>query len=220
MTIWVAANTPEAKELIKIRETLGLTIREFAKRVDEPEARYKNYEYGLTKKVPMRVLNKARFLIDGKPMGMTKVSLVFGEMAKVPIVGNVSAGFGNTNVDIVEDEAWVPMSLQKLGGIGYVVDGESMMPSLQPGDVAIFRQMHQPYARFTYLVRTEDAEYRCKNLEWKNNEWTLVSLNPNFRDEPLGGGQLLGMLIGWYRSIGKYEKLEADPDGLRLDAPV
>ena len=148
--------------------------------------------------------------------GARPVSLVFGEMGKIPIIGTVAAGDGNTNVDYQEDEAWVTMSLQKLGGIGYVVDGESMMPALQPGDVAIFREMHQPYARFTYLVKTENAEFRVKNLEWKNDQWTLVSLNPNFRDEPLGTGQLLGLLIGWYRTVGRRETIDSNPDGLLL----
>lgn len=209
---------PDSNEVLRNwREAKKLKQREAADLLGLSRAYYANLEYGQS--IPDRVMDQLKKLGYGDQSSneMKRVSLLFGDMAPIPIAGNVSAGDGNTNVDVDEQSIWVPMSLQKLGGIGYVVDGESMMPALQPGDVAVFREMHQPYARFTYLVKTEDAEYRCKNLEWRDNQWTLVSLNPNFRDEPLGSGQLLGMLIGWYRSIGKYEKLEANPDGLRLE---
>jgi len=208
----------EPNEVLRAwREAKRLKQREAADMLGLSRAYYANLEYGQS--IPERVMDELKKLGygDDDPDDMKRVSILFGNMARVPVVGHVSAGDGNTNVDTDEGQIWVPMSLQRLGGIGYVVSGESMMPALQPGDIAVFREMHQPYAKFTYLVKTEDAEYRCKNLEWKNNQWTLVSLNPNFRDEPLGSGQLLGLLIGWYRSIGKYEKLEANPDGLRID---
>lgn len=151
-----------------------------------------------------------------------RVSIVFGPMAKVPVVGRVAAGDGETNVDPDEYDVWVPSSLQQIGGIGYVIDGDSMMPCLESGDIALFRKMSDARNGFTFLLKKE-GQFRCKNISWKNGGWVLESLNPDksrYPDEPLGSWQILGILVGWYRSIGSYEKLEANPHGLKLEIPI
>ena len=150
--MYLMADTNE--QLRSWREGRRLKQREAADLLGLSRAYYANLEYGQS--IPDRVMGQLKKLGYGKtgePQDMKRVSLVFGEMGRVPIVGNVSAGHGTYNVDHIEDEAWVPMTLQKLGGIGYVVDGESMMPALQPGDVAVFRKYSQPITRFTYLVK-------------------------------------------------------------------
>ena len=215
------------EELYQWRKSQRLTQEEAARLLDVSRGYYATLEaahQAISKQVRRKLdeIPHQREHNRFEPGGtqMRKASLLFGEMARIQVVGKASAGEGHHNVDPDEEPIWVPMTLQRLGGIGYVVDGESMMPALQPGDVAVFREMTTPYPRFTYLVRSEQGEYRCKNLEWKNNEWTLVSLNPKYTDEPLASHQLIGLLIGWYRSVGKYEKLEANPDGLRLEGPI
>jgi SOS-response transcriptional repressor LexA len=185
---------------------------------------YANLEYG--QHIPERLIDQLKKLgyeeepqsaSDGRP-----VSLLFGEMAALPVVGSVSAGPGASNVDPDLDSVYVPMSLRQIGGVGYVIDGDSMMPALQPGDIALFKETYQPRNGFTFLLKC-DGEYRCKNIIWHLNEWVMMSLNPNkerYPDEKLNEWQIMGILVGWYRSVGSYEKLEADPHGLRLDGPV
>jgi len=186
---------------------------------------YANLEYG--QHIPSRLIDELRKLgydsahsedeKDGRP-----VSLLFGEMAALPVVGSVSAGPGLSNVDADQGEVWVPMSLRQIGGVGYVIDGDSMMPALQPGDIALFKETYQPRNGFTFLLKN-DGEFRCKNISWHQGEWVMHSLNPNkerYPDQSLLDWQILGILVGWYRSVGSYEKLEADPHGLRLDGPV
>ena len=221
----VAANTPtpEALELQAIMAKLKVrSVNEFAEMLGVAGTTYRNYHYSVTKKVPLEVMTTARSLVSS-PAPPTndghRVSLIFGPMARVPIVGTVSAGPGVTNVDSESDSVYVPMSLQQIGGIGYVIDGDSMMPALQPGDVALFRETYQPRNGFTFLIK-KDGEHRCKNIIWQSGEWVMQSLNNRYAVEPLHDWQILGMLVGWYRSIGSYEKLEADPNGLRLDSPV
>ena len=211
------------EKLYRWRQNQRITQQEAADKLGVTRSHYTKMETGV-QGIPEKTMDELKKLgyesLQNFDIGLKRASLLFGDMAKIKVVGTVSAGPGDTSVDYVEDDAWVPMSLQKLGGIGYVVDGESMMPALQPGDVAIFREVRQPYANYTFLVKNDQGEYRCKNIEWKNNRWTLVSLNPEYPDEPLNSWQILGLLIGWYRNRGKYEKLEADPDGLRLDQPI
>ena len=211
---------PTAEQLKAIRKQLRMTQEELATELGITRIRWSRYEYGLSK-IPDEIEAKLTKLHDLSPFAaseMRPASLIFGEMAEIPVAGFASAGPGETNVDTDLEPIRVPSSLVNLGSIGFVIDGESMMPALQPGDVAVFNANNTPRRGFTFLVRTPEHEYRCKNLEWKNNEWTLVSLNRSYPDEMLGSSQVLGILVGWYRTIGTYEKLEADPHGLRLDA--
>jgi SOS-response transcriptional repressor LexA len=186
---------------------------------------YANLEYG--QHMPQRVADQLQALgydpnSDLSESEMRPVSLLFGQMASLPVVGTVSAGPGTSNVDAEQDEVWVPMSLRQIGGVGYVIDGDSMMPALQPGDIALFKETYQPRHGFTFLLKKE-GEYRCKNVGWRSGEWVMQSLNSNkdrYPDLSLLDWQIIGILVGWYRSVGSYEKLEADPHGLRLEGPV
>lgn len=211
---------PTAEQLKAIRKRLRLTQEEIASMIGISRIRWSRYEYGHSR-IPEELAAKVLEIdAGGTYFGggeLRPTSLLFGTMATIPVVGRVAAGSGETNVDSDNLPILVPQSLANLGGIGFVIDGESMMPALQPGDVAVFKANHTPRPGFTFLVKTPGDEYRCKNLEWKNNEWTLVSINRSFPEEKLGSSQILGILVGWYRSIGSYEKLEADPHGLRLD---
>ena len=196
-----------------------MTQEELASLLGISRIRWSRYEYGHSR-IPEHLADKMREVAATQNMSVSELhpaSLLFGTMAEIPVAGRASAGLGETNVDSDLQPIWVPQSLANLGGIGFLIDGESMMPALQPGDVAVFKGNNTPRQGFTFLVKTPGDEYRCKNLEWRNNEWTLVSLNKSYPAERLGSSQVLGILVGWYRSIGTYEKLEADPHGLRLD---
>lgn len=146
------------------------------------------------------------------------VSLAGTPLYPVPVVGNVEAGEGAYNVDPDTREVFVPKKLSDLGGLGWVVDGESMMPALEPGMVALFREFRSAQRKRTYLVKSEDGGLRVKNLEWVNDEWTLISLNKAFPPEPLGQQELQGFLIGWYYAKGTREKMDTDPNGIFLEA--
>ena len=154
-------------------------------------------------------------LLAAKPTGL--VSLAGTKMAPLPVVGEVAAGEGQFNVDSERETVFVPERLAQIGGIGWVVEGESMMPLLEPGDIAIFREHQQPRRHYPFLVKSVEGQFRVKTLGWAHDEWMLESLNPKFLPEALGSHALLGYLIGWYRSRGTRETMDSDPHGLRLD---
>jgi SOS-response transcriptional repressor LexA len=143
------------------------------------------------------------------------VSLAGTPLFPVPVVGSVAAGAGIQNVDPDRREVFVPQRLADIGGLGWVIDGDSMMPELLPDTIALFREHRRPLPGYTFLLDSEDG-LQVKNLEWRNGEWTLVSLNPNYPPEPLGNRQILGFLIGWYWAKGTREKMDSDPNGLLL----
>lgn len=213
----------EAKRIRK--DVLRLTQHQMARAlgIENPD-QYRNWEYrnGPPEDVSNAMLRLAKaqgYVTESDDL--RPVSLLFGPMARIPVVGNVAAGPGAHNVDVDQHGIYVPASLGQLGGTAFVVDGESMMPALEPGDVAVFKEQRQPRRGFTYLIKHPDHSYAVKNLDWssRDGQWVLVSLNPSHPTSPLHDSELVGLLVGWYRSIGSYEKLEADPNGLRLQAP-
>lgn len=166
-------------------------------------------------RLPHGVLEAARAFIAQSQGELGKVKAV-GElpMAHVRVVGDVAAGPAELNVDPDRDTILVPAHLARHDCVAYIVTGESMMPALEPGDVAIFREHHTPRRGYAFLLRS-DHGYRIKILNW-DREWQLVSLNPAFPVEPATDHQLIGYLVGWYRARGPRETLDFDPNGLRL----
>ena len=204
---------PSAEDLKAGRKRLRLTQEEVAQHLGISRVRWTRYEYGHSR-IPRDLVAKFHALVEG---GLDSGgSQLFGTLAPIPVMGRAAAGAGETNVDSDLEPIYVPAKLATMGGIGFVIDGESMMPALQPGDVAVFKPESTPRRGYSYLIKTAGDEFRCKNLEWKDDRWALVSLKPSFLDEQLEDGQIVGLLVGCYRSMGSYEMLEADPNGLRL----
>jgi len=146
-----------------------------------------------------------------------RYSLQGTPLAPIPLVGKASAGPGEHNVDVEDRELWVPERLATLGTIAKVVDGLSMVPWLLPDDYAIFKQRSQPKRGYAFLIKMPDGEERIKVTAIDRGEWILRSLNPTFAPEPLGGAQVLGILVGFYRYKGRRETMDSDPDGLEPD---
>lgn len=138
-------------------------------------------------------------------------------LAPIQVVGNVSAGSGAYTIDPDRREIFVPETLASIGGLGWVIEGDSMMPDLEEGMVAIFREHRTPRSGMTFLIKDpNEGGLRVKTLDWRKDGWTMVSANSNYAPEILSGHELLGFLIGWYRVRGKRETMDSDPDGLML----
>lgn len=222
------ATRPTSEALRAFRKQLRLTQAEFADMLQTTRATYKNWESDIS--IPDEAVNRLQTLgfWDGKALrgaGIAlqltetegrRVSLAGSPMVEVPVIGRASAGPGEVNVDSEMHSIWVPMSLAQSGGVGWVVEGDSMMPALEPGDIALFREHRQPKRGHTFLVRTPDREERVKIMDWIRGEWILRSLNPAYKPEPLAGHEILGFLIGWYKVRGTREDIVSDPAGLMI----
>lgn len=212
--------TDLTKTLRAFRRSLDQTQEQLARKLGLKRTTYTAYEQGIAAP-PHEILEKLKELGMGRPAKSAPegrvVSLAGTPMAQIPVVGSVSAGPGATNVDPDAGCIWVPERLAQLGGIGWLVDGESMMPLLEPGDVALFREHRNPRRGYVFLSKSPDDEFRVKKIDWLDGEWAMVSLNRAHGTAPLGSNQLLGYLIGWYRYRGTRETLDSDPGGLRFD---
>lgn len=139
-------------------------------------------------------------------------------MRPLRVVGLVAAGEGVYNVDTEYGQVMVPANLAADDNLGWEVEGDSMMPALEPGDIAVFKEFRQPRTKLAYLIKTGDG-LKCKKLRWDqfSSRWEMESLNPNYPTEPLEDAELLGFCVGYYRVRGLHEKFEGNPEGLRLD---
>lgn len=148
------------------------------------------------------------------------VSLAGTPLSPIPVVGEVSAGPGVNSVDPPFEQIFVPDRIANLGGVGFTVNGTSMMPVIQPGDVASFREHRYPRPGYPFLIRKKDEGLRIKIMEYDRTTdgWTLHSINPQYPVERLEeGDEIIGYLIAWYRSKGTRETMDSDSAGLILD---
>lgn len=148
-----------------------------------------------------------------------RFSLAGTALTQIRVVGSVGAGPGTFNVDYDERTIWVPSNLAAIGGLGFVVEGDSMMPSLEPGTIAIFREWKEPRRGFAFLARLPDGSLAVKRCDWREGKWMLNSINPAYGPVDMDGVQLLGYLVGWYKAAGTREQTDSDPNGLPLESP-
>lgn len=139
-------------------------------------------------------------------------------MKRIPVIGSVEAGGGVANVDVEIQTVFVPEKIAVLGSVGYIVEGDSMMPALEPGDIAVFRYEKTPRRGYTALLKTPEGEYKVKLVRWSSNgRWQLYSLNEAYGSEEMDGLEMIGFLVGVYKTSGSREMLDCDPNGLLLD---
>jgi len=212
-----------ARALADVKVSEGLSAKEVAKRADISYDVLRNYKLGRTSpdEASLDRLRKVMKLPKTWPKSEPDsdgeiVSLSGTPMKPIRVVGEVEAGEGAYNVDIDESSILVPERLAGLGGFGWIVRGDSMMPFLQPGMVAVFKEYREPRPGFTFLLKSKDGGLRVKTLEWRDGQWMMISTNPTYAPTPIDDHQLLGYLIGWYRTKGARETMDSDPGGLIL----
>lgn len=144
------------------------------------------------------------------------VSLSGTPLVNIPVVGNASAGGGLWNVDTELNMVAVPESIAYSDTIGFVVEGDSMMPMLEEFDTAVFRKAARKVHGYVYLVKVEEEGFFVKLVAYDRGDWYLVSLNEKYPPLPMPPGtEFLGVLVGYYRVRGTRELFEMDREGLR-----
>ena len=212
----------EHKELARIRKALRLTLDEMAPKIGALNtSQYKNWEYGRSR-VPRNSLLRARALLTGDrvpDIGPPQGPITETEVP-VPYIGRIAASSkvdwtNPLDADLTE---FIPVHMATQRGIFCGrVQGDSMVPMLQPEDLAIFRAVE--FARVGSVVaylHEHDHTVTIKQLKHDGTRLVLHPLNPDYKPEP-ATGKCLGILIGYKREIGKRVATDFDPEGLRPD---
>lgn len=209
-------------ELTRLRKSVRLTQEKMAERVGAKNvAQYKNWEYGKAI-VPKSILAKARAVAAGDPVrdvGPPQGAITETEVP-VPYIGRVAASSKVDWSDPLEADLteFVPVHMVNQRGIFCArVQGDSMMPMLQPDDLAVFRAAE--FARIGLIVLYRHDDTQCvtiKQLKHDGVRPVLHALNPDYEPEP-ATGRCVGVLVGFVRQIGKRVATDFDPEGLRPD---
>lgn len=210
----------EHQELAGIRKKLRYTLDQMAAKTGAANtSQYKNWEYGRSR-VPKIALLKARALMTGDPVpdvGPPQGARTESEVP-IPYVGRVSASSKMEWIDPLEADLteFVPVHMASTRGIFCArVQGDSMLPLLQPDDLLVFKSVE--YARLgmiVYYAHEENRTVAIKQLKHDGIRPVLRSLNPAYKEVP-ANGKALGVLIGYIRKQGTMTVTVFNPDGIQ-----
>ena len=215
------SNLDESAELARIRAELGWTIRKFATELGITETRYKPYEYGMTKKIPVDVMDRARKFLSKRRMAKPAVTVEedrkilegFAVTVAVRAWESALAGLDNESECFFEptDAPYEIPSAFLVGGLDMVdfhdlvrVSGRSMSPLIEPGDRVLFFQDSSPRRNTVVMAQCPENRIFIKVLRDVKGVWELHSLNPQ--------GAQFDNLRGW-KIHGYAVAILRDPDG-------
>jgi transcriptional regulator with XRE-family HTH domain len=138
-----------------------------------------------------------------------------GPTGRLRVVGAASAGPGNGDHPDYDELEGVPIELCRADYIGMSVQGDSMIPLLLPGDVAVFCEHHVEKYGYVWLIRKPDATVAVKRLVFDDTKVTIESLNPSYAVEDASGIELLGFLVGIWRTDGPETIIRHNPYGIK-----
>lgn len=136
--------------------------------------------------------------------------------AKLPKIAPIQAGAVWTDPFQSDDTETVPIDLYREDRFCTTVEGDSMMPFLHPGDLAVFERLNKP-ARVgdIILARKEDGSMTIKRLGHDGRTFTLDPINTSY--PPMTAEQWIneGLLVGRVRDVGTQRTTTQDSYGLR-----
>ena len=143
----------------------------------------------------------------------TKVPLKAEPSGRIKIYGAVSAGTGNT-MTIDAEEMDVPIQFARDDYGALIIDGDSMIPFLQPSDVVIFKDWSMPKPGHVVAAQLEDGSWVAKLMVYENASYKLRSLNPMYKDYDRSF-TITGFLVGIVRDVGDERVIRLNPYGIR-----
>lgn len=103
---------------------------------------------------------------------------------KIPVLGNVAAGIPIDAVEDVIDYEEIPEEMAKNGEyFGLRIDGDSMSPRIEKGDVVIVRKQSTVDNGNIAIVLINGGQASCKKVKFEDNGLMLISFNPAY--EPM-----------------------------------
>lgn len=193
----------------------SVSTRMLAKRTNLPEQILRNKLTGRTRMDE----ETARIVVAELRMPVSAVQDVRPvSMGNLRILGGVAAGYG---WQPSEDESSIPVPLSMCGPnrVGWIVQGDSMLPLLREGDIAIFEAQRVPRLGYPNLIRSDDGNHRVKLVRHDGERYVLSSYNRAYEPE-VAKGEWLGYLVGFYRLVGSREEMLHDPSGVRLENSI
>ncbi|WP_166241651.1 transcriptional repressor LexA [Paenibacillus turpanensis] len=124
-------------------------------------------------------------------------------IAKVPVVGKVTAGLPITAQENIEDYFPLPTTMVKEDSVFMLnVMGDSMIEAgIHDGDYVIVRQQATANNGEIVVAMTEDDEATVKTFYKEKDHVRLQPENPSFEPLRLRNVKILGKVIGLFRQV-------------------
>jgi repressor LexA len=171
-----------SEKLKKYRNNLGLSQTEVAEKIDITKPTYAGYEKG--KDISIGTLKKLAnlFNVPFESFFDEDDSKENIEMLKIPILSDVSAGYGKEALEEATHWIKLPSVIAKNADFGTFVSGDSMEPKINDGDLLLVQNIPQLDSGMIGIFLLNDNVF-CKRYHYNpiTKETVLKSLNLNYK---------------------------------------
>lgn len=173
----------EVVELVKkLTEEQGMSMSELARRVGTAKSAISRYFKG-TREFPLNKVGEFASALHTTPdflLGM-EYEPQHSQGLQIPVLGTVAAGIPISAVEDILDYEEVPQSWGNQGEFfALKINGDSMEPRMESGDVVIVKQQSDANSGDTIIVLVNGDDATCKRLQKTDNGIMLVSTNPKY----------------------------------------
>ena len=105
------------------------------------------------------------------------------QVEQIPVFGHIPAGWPE-KIEAQEKPLsyiYVPKDWISTGTIALVVQGDSMVPTLKNGEIALVEPVSSPPKDGTIVVASWNGEYTIKEIRHTQHKILLIPHNPKFR---------------------------------------
>lgn len=204
--IWKLVDVAKVKDVVEhIRKSVGVrSNRELAAALGLPISDIENAIAGKSQRAEERVYDAARDLLK-LPKGWPADPFIplekIGAMTTIKVIGSAAAGDG-TFTEAEEFDYSIPAHMVNGIEFGWLVEGQSLMPKVHPGDMLIARPAKEPAYNFLMIVRRPDGQVSAKIVRWVDGRTVLTSTDGR-PDEP-ADVEYIGLVTGWLRPTDGY----------------
>lgn len=188
-----------SEKLKKYRNELGLSQTEVAEKIEVTKPTYAGYEKG--KDISIGTLKKLADLF--KVSFESFFSEEDNNMVKIPILSDVSAGYGEEALEEATHWIKLPASIARNATFGTFVAGDSMEPKINDGDLLLVQDSPQLDSGEIGIFLLNEKVY-CKRFHYNpiTKDLVLKSLNSSY--EPIKVNikeddfRIVGKVVGIY----------------------
>ena len=187
-----------SEKLKKYRNELGLSQTEVAEKIEVTKPTYASYEKG--KDISIGTLKKLADLF--KVSFESFFSEEDNNMVKIPILSDVSAGYGEEALEEATHWIKLPASIARNATFGTFVAGDSMEPKINDGDLLLVQDSPQLDSGEIGIFLLNEKVY-CKRFHYNpiTKEIVLKSLNTNYKPMYINKDddfRIVGKVVGIY----------------------
>ena len=174
----------------QLRTERKLTQEELGEFLGVQKAAVQKWESGAVKNLKRETIKKLSEIFDVSPGNFitsesekSNISAVYlDEIRKIPVFESVSAGFGTYADSLVVD--YIPMFIKNSAEVpllmGIKVQGDSMYPTIEDGDIIIVRRQSSVDSGSIAVMLIDNEDGVVKKVEYGKNWIDLISINPMY----------------------------------------